>query len=161
MSNAPWVDVAMKYLGQKEVPGKGNNNVIVNFFKRIKRGGIKADSVPWCAAFVGACLEEAGYVSTRFESAKSYLDWGTPITNPVYGAVVVFSRDGGGHVGFCVGYDQRRRLLVLGGNQSDMVSIAPFESSRVVGFRIPKNLGYTLAAIPIVQNSDNTSVNEA
>ena len=34
------------------------------------------DEVPWCAAFVGACLERAGIASTRSLMARSYLGWG-------------------------------------------------------------------------------------
>jgi uncharacterized protein (TIGR02594 family) len=160
MENAPWVDVARSYLGVKEAPGLANNNVVVNFFKRIKRGGIKDDSVPWCAAFVGGCLEEAGFVSSRFESAKSYLSWGRDISTPVYGCIVIFSRTGGGHVGFCVGIDQHGRLLVLGVNQNDQVSIAPFNWNRVVGFRLPKNAGFDLPPLPLIDSVAPVSSNE-
>ena len=61
-------------------------------WKAIRRGGIKSDEVPWCAAFGGGCLEAVGIVSSRYESAKSYLTWGQPLSAPVYGCIVVFER---------------------------------------------------------------------
>lgn len=76
------------------------------------------------------CWERSGIQSTRFESAKSYLSWGEQLDRPVYGCVVVFSRDGGGHVGFVVGKDKAGNLLVLGGNQDDAVNVKSFPLSR-------------------------------
>ena len=48
---------------------------------------------------------------------QSYLSWGEKLDRPVLGCVVVFTRDGGGHVGFVVGKSTSGNLLVLGGNQ--------------------------------------------
>lgn len=138
MSEQAWITEAKKYIGQKEYPGAANNPWIVSLWKAIKRGGIKQDSVPWCAAFVGGCLEAVGIVSSRFESAKSYMTWGQAIAAPVVGCVVVFSRSGGGHVAFVVGQDKGGNLMCLGGNQGDAVSIAAFSRGRVLGYRWPK-----------------------
>jgi len=155
-----WITEAEKYIGLKEVPGAGNNSTILKWWKIIKRGGIQSDAVPWCAAFVGAMLETAGIASSRYESAKSYLTWGAMITVPVYGCVVVFTRDGGGHVGFVVGVDEKGRLMVLGGNQGDTVSIAPFERSRVAGYRWPAGVNFILEALPIMNSAAASSANE-
>lgn len=156
-----WITEAEKYIGEKEIPGKGNNPLILQWWKAIKRGGIKLDSVPWCAGFAGAMMENAGFVSTRFESAKSYLQWGVTLTAPKFGCVVVFERDGGGHVGFVVGKTADGRLLVLGGNQADKVSIAPFKTERVAGYRWPKNIPFSKHELPVMANTDPTSTNEA
>lgn len=133
-----WLVEARRHIGVREIPGVTHNPLIVGWWKAIKRGGIKTDEVPWCAAFVGAMLEDAGLVSTRFESARSYLDWGTPLDAPELGCVVVFAREGGGHVGFVVGRDPLGFLMVLGGNQRDAVSIAAFDRRRVLGYRWPR-----------------------
>lgn len=114
-----------------------------------------------CAAFVGAMLEEAGIVSTRFESAKSYFEWGTLLTAPTYGCIVVFERNGGGHVGFVVGRDTSGRLLVLGGNQGDKVSIAPFKTDRVLGYRWPKAIPFPGYSLTVAANNDPDSSNES
>ena len=132
-----WLNEARKHIGLKEVKGSTHAPEIVQFWKDIKRGGIKDDETPWCAAFVGAMLERSGIKSSRFESAKSYLQWGDLLTQPVVGCVVVFTRDGGGHVGFVVGQDAQGHLLVLGGNQGDAVNIKAFPVSRVTGYRWP------------------------
>ncbi|MFA6051531.1 MAG: TIGR02594 family protein [Methylobacter sp.] len=132
-----WLIEARKHIGTREIKGPSNNAKILGWWKAIRRGGIKDDETPWCAAFVGACLEASGIRSTRFESAKSYLDWGFRLNMPCIGCIVVFTRDGGGHVGFVVGKDTQGRLLVLGGNQGDEVNIRAFSLDRVSDYRWP------------------------
>lgn len=138
MSSEPkWLQLARGQIGLREVKGGQHAPEIVQFWKDIKRSGIKDDETPWCAAFVGAMLERAGIRSSRFESAKSYLQWGVLVAEPCLGCIVVFTRDGGGHVGFVVGIDKAGNLLVLGGNQGDAVSIKAFPRDRVSGYRMP------------------------
>lgn len=132
-----WIVEAKKHIGKKEVLGSGNNPWILALWKAIKNGGIKEDAVPWCAAFVGGVLEASGIRSTRSGAARSYLGWGVELAIPIYGCVVVFSRNGGGHVGFVMGQDSAGNLLVLGGNQGDAVNVRSFPRSRVVGYRWP------------------------
>lgn len=71
-----WLISARKLIGLCEINGAEHAPEIVQMRKDIKRGGIKDDETPWCAAFVGSMLERAGVKSSRFESAKSYLQWG-------------------------------------------------------------------------------------
>lgn len=147
----PWLTRANSYLGEKEIRGKGHNPKIVGFWKSVCIPWVRDDETPWCAAFVGAVLELMGFVSTRKGNARSYMNWGIPIDKPCVGAIVVFwrgSRKGWkGHVGIVVGKDKKGRLLVLGGNQGNSVSIKAYPSlgqpgSRVLGYRVPK--GYQL-----------------
>ncbi|WP_421151993.1 TIGR02594 family protein [Aeromonas dhakensis] len=144
-----WINEARKFLGLKEIKGPKHAQEILDMWKAIKRGGIQDDETPWCAAFVGACLERVGIQSTRFESAKSYLGWGEKLDRPVLGCVVVFSRDGGGHVGFVVGKSHSGNLLVLGGNQGDEVNIREFPLTRVTGYRWPLNEPMPASELPI------------
>lgn len=132
-----WLTEARRHMGVREIPGVNHHPLIVQMWKTIKRGGIKDDETPWCAAFVGFCLENVGIVSSRFESARSYLTWGLPLDRPVHGCVVVFTRAGGGHVGFLVGVDRQDNLLILGGNQGNAVNVRAFPRSRVTGYRWP------------------------
>lgn len=157
MAELPWIKEARRFIGEREIKGKENNPLIVQWWKDIKRGGIKDDETPWCAAFAGAMLERAGIRSTRFESAKSYLDWGTELKEPVYGCVVVFTRTGGGHVGFVVGRSYSGDLLVLGGNQNDAVSIAAFSPSRVSGYRWPSGVDFPQQSLPVGNAELSTS----
>jgi surface antigen len=61
----------------------------------------------------------------------------TPLAEPAYGCIVTFTRKGGGHVGFVVGATADGKLLVLGGNQGNTVSIAAFDHARVTGYFWP------------------------
>ena len=161
MSELPWIERARAYIGTREIKGPKHESRILGWWKAIKRGGIKDDETPWCAAFVGGVLEECGIASSRFESARSYLEWGTALPSPVYGCVVVFTREGGGHVGFVVGKDRTGNLMVLGGNQGDAVNIKPFALGRVSGYRWPKGVAIQGGKLPTIASNGALSSNEA
>lgn len=149
MAEPAWLVEARKYLGVREIPGVNHHPRIVSWWKAIKRAGIKTDEVPWCAAFVGAMLENVGLRSSRYESAKSYLTWGTGLSAPVTGCIVVFPH----HVGFLVGVDSFGRLLILGGNQSDEVNIRAFQRERVAAYRWPVAVPLPNAPLLVVGNA--------
>lgn len=143
----PWVKEAGRYIGVKEIPGKKHNKVIINFWKIIGRP-YRTDEVPWCAGFVSACLERAGIRSPRTESARNFLGWkdGVRLKEPVPGCIVVFWRGSkkgwAGHVGIVTRITKRGSLVVLGGNQDDMVNESLFSTDKVLGYMWPK--GYPL-----------------
>jgi uncharacterized protein (TIGR02594 family) len=138
MSEPAWVAEARTHLGTREIPGGRHEPKILGWWRAIKRGGIRDDETPWCAAFVGGCLEAVGIVSSRFESARSYLQWGRPLATAEVGAIAVLGRPGGGgHVGFVVGRDAQGRVILLGGNQGNAVNEAAFDPARVIGYRWP------------------------
>ncbi|MBU4681192.1 TIGR02594 family protein [Cedecea davisae] len=153
MNELPWIAEGRKYIGQMEIKGPRHNPLILQFWKDIRRGGIKDDETPWCAAYAGAMLERVGIQSSRFESARSYLNWGVAIKEPAYGCIVVFSRDGGGHVGFVVGQQKNGDLMVLGGNQSDAINIRAFSRSRVTGYRWPVNVPKDTRTLPLMNGA--------
>ena len=156
MNEPIWLTEARKHVGLQEIKGGQQAPEIVQFWKDIKRGGIKDDETPWCAAFVGAMLERVGIRSSRFESARSYLQWGQTLTRPLLGCIVVFTRDGGGHVGFAVGRDAAGRLLVLGGNQGDAVNVRTFPVERVTGYRWPEGLILPDFPLPTLTGADES-----
>lgn len=146
---APWLIEAEKHIGQREVPGPGSSAWIRSLWQGLKGGQWFWDAIgkgddsklPWCGAFVAYCMQATSNpYATKYASAKAWLDWGIELSGPAVGAVVVFSRDGGGHVGFVTGRDTLGRLTVLGGNQGNAVSIAPFDHARVVGYRWPRDV---------------------
>lgn len=149
-----WITLARKFIGTKEIKGPQHHPEIVAMWRDIKRSGIKDDETPWCAAFVGAMLERSGVKSTRFEGARSYESWGEKLAEPVPGCVVVFSRDGGGHVGFVVGQDPSGNLLVLGGNQADAVNIKAFPRSRATAYRWPADVELPRDPLPVGSPAD-------
>lgn len=141
----PWFLYAIKYVGMKEVSGIQSNPQIVEWWKEI-HASYTDDSVPWCAAFVGGCLEEADIVSTRSATARSYETYGVELAGPAVGAIAVFWRDslasGHGHVGFVAGRDESGNLIILSGNKGDSVCYALFTEERLLGYRWPD--GYDL-----------------
>lgn len=159
MIDPQWLAIARPLVGLEEIPGPQHAPEILAMWRAIKRSGIQSDEVPWCAAFVGACLERAGIRSSRFESAASYLKWGVRLDGPAHGCVVVFSREGGGHVGFVVGIDRAGKLLVLGGNQGDSVNVKAFPVDRVTGYRWPINV--PILSHPLQLGAAETSGSEA
>jgi len=160
MIEPTWLIEARKHIGTKEIPGIRHEPKILQWWKAIKRSGIKTDEVPWCAAFVGGCLEAAGIVSSRFESAKSYLTWGVQLNKPVLGCIAVLTRKGGGHVFFVTGESVDGRLLGVGGNQNNMVSVAAFDKARVVGYRWPIAIPVPKAPLPVINSNLTSSINE-
>jgi uncharacterized protein (TIGR02594 family) len=155
-----WIDEAKKHIGLKEIIGAGNNKIIQSWLTNLKAWW-NGDDTAWCGTYVAHCIKTAGYpLPKHWYRALDWLNWGVEIASPCYGCIVVFSRKGGGHVGFVVGMDNKGRLMVLGGNQGDVVSIAPFETSRVAGYRMPVGT-FHRGALPILASNSASSKNEA
>lgn len=147
MSDPAWLTIARKYLGTAEGAGAGNNPVIVRMYAEAGFPGTKHDSVPWCAAFAGAVLKQAGFKPSGSLLALSYAKWGQPLAGPVVGAVACKTREGGGHVGFVVGATATT-VTLLGGNQGDKVCIATFPRAPFKAFRWPPGVPLPTAAHP-------------
>lgn len=140
-----WLTIARQEIGQQEVAGPEDNPRIVEY-QRATTLRATDDETPWCAAFVGWCLERAGVPSTRSARARSYEEWGRPVsmTAPVPGCIAVFwrgSKDSGqGHVGFYVGGSVAAGSVdVLGGNQSNSVKVSTYGTDKLLGFRWPED----------------------
>lgn len=131
---------ASEEVGMREIKGPMHNPEIVQMFADVGHSWVKDDETAWCAAFNGAMLERAGLPSTRKLNARSYLDWGKPVdlADAQPGDIVVFSRGDPngwqGHVGFFV-RNAGTHIEVLGGNQSNIVSVARYPKSRLLGVR--------------------------
>jgi len=134
-------DLAKTYIGTVEGPGPENNPVVMEMYTTVGHDWVDHDSVAWCAAFVGHCIERAGLRSTRRLNARSYLDWGIPVdpADAQEGDVVIFSRGDPngwqGHVGFFVRKVGASTIEVLGGNQSDAVNIKRYSTGKLLGAR--------------------------
>ena len=72
---------------------------------------------------------------------------------PIIGAVLIFERGTGGHVGFAIGQDDAN-FYVLGGNQSDAVTIARIAKSRLLGARFPTTYPPRLLCLPTMKPSE-------
>lgn len=158
-----WITIAYQYLGMAEIPGKSTAPFISKMLTKLKAWWTD-DETPWCGVFAGYCLTEACFTPPKaYYRAKEYLNWGIQLNRPAIGCIVVFTRDGGGHVGFVVGKDSKGRLMVLGGNQGNKVSIAPFDMSRVAGYRFPSGMDQSTLVydLPILASNAASSSHEA
>lgn len=157
-----WLELARREVGQKEIKLSGravvrDNPIIVAYWTRANILKAKDntpwtptnDEVPWCAAFVGAMLCDAGHPSSGKALARSYEQYGMAVMNAdpakpwghvPLGAIVVLNRPSAGptkgHVAFAVGIS-KHAVQLLGGNQNDAVSMDWFPKSRIVGVRWP------------------------
>lgn len=149
-----WVDEAHKYVGMREILGTRHNQTIVKWLSQLGAWW-RDDETPWCGVFTAHCLTAAGRaIPKHWYRAKAYADYGTVLSRPAYGCLGVMSRTGGGHVCFVIGETSGDRLVVIGGNQSNQVSIATYPRSRFSHFvwpargngvpSLPYNYRYTL-----------------
>lgn len=145
MTELPWIEKARQYCGLKEVKGSQHNPAIIKMlagmgkFSNEAKAWWRDDETPWCGLFVGYILGLSGrYVVKEWYRAK---EWASPLLTkldrPAYGSIAVMSRHGGGHVGFVVGINAKGQIMLLGGNQGDMVQISAFDPSRIDGYYWP------------------------
>ena len=149
-------DIARSYIGTTEGPGTADNPVIMEMYASVGHDWVEHDSVAWCAAFVGHCLERAGIRSTRKLTARSYLDWGVPVdvAEAQQGDIGVIPRGRSnwqGHV-FFIDRIEGAWVWGLGGNQSNAVNIKRYPVSRLLGVRRAGNVVPTVTMpVEIVQ----------
>ena len=111
----------------------GKNPCILGCYKSVGFN-LGADSTPWCAAFAGSVMKSSGVSSLKTLSSLAYKGFGTPV--PLgdkakwrLNDIVVFSRQGGGHIGFFRGYNPANgSVLIAGGNQSDNLTEVGFKA---------------------------------
>ena len=130
---------AIKFFGIKEIVGKEHNPVILDWAEDL---GLKKtyvnDEIPWCGLFVAISCKKAGKEIVKSPLwARDWLNWGTKESTAKLGDVLVFSRNGGGHVGFYVGEDNKC-YHVLGGNQGNEVCVTRINKDRCIGIRRTK-----------------------
>ena len=139
VDEVPWIAEARKWIGTAEIAGAKNSPVISSWLQRLHAWWTD-DETPWCGTFVAQCLQTRGYaIPSAWYRAFAYASHGKALSLPAYGAVVVLRRSTGKgyHVAFIVGKDAQNRLMCLGGNQGDKVTIAPFSRDRVVTITWP------------------------
>lgn len=172
-------------LGTNEVPGRGSNPTITAWRDELNRAhpgliqGYSDDSVPWCGLFVALVCHRAGKPTLHNPLwARNWVNFGEPVaTNhgsdirPLLsfepdakaslGDVLVFVREGGGHVGFYIAEDGLH-YHVLGGNQGDSVTITRVAKARCIGVRRPPMTVPPESMRPyVVSESGEISTNEA
>lgn len=145
---APWLNTALSLVGTQEATGAADNPVILKWSSAIATAfpdlatysrEMIHDSIPWCGDFVAYCLAVNGIKPvTKDDGAKyGYLwarDWQYKgnHSDPQLGAIMVFKS----HVAFYLN-ETSTRYIVVGGNQSDSVSVMSILKSQFVTARWP------------------------
>lgn len=142
----PWLKAALAELGQREVPGKGSNQRILDYRQMAGLSGIKGDDsdVPWCAIFINAMLAQAGVKTSGSAMARSFAKHPhfERLAAPMVGCIVVISSSRGpasGHVFFYAG-ETATHIWGCGGNQNDGVTIDDFSKDKLVGYFWPRGI---------------------
>lgn len=146
---------ALKLYGTLEKPGAADNPVILAWadeiaaitkrpYDRWAADFYADDSIPWCGVFAAICAARSAqgrperFPPNKYLSALAWADWGVsvPKSEAMLGDILVFVRKGGGHVAIYVGEDDTA-FHILGGNQSDKVSIVRKAKNQLVAVRRP------------------------
>jgi uncharacterized protein (TIGR02594 family) len=133
----PWYEWALGELGWHE---RGVNRGLAPYIQLAKCG---QEGDPWCAIFVNAGIERAGFRGSRSAMARSFETNANfeKLSGPALGCIVTAWRtsrsSGQGHVGYYAGHNAKGEVILLGGNQSDEVSFAPIALSRITGYWWP------------------------
>lgn len=134
------LDVALQEFlkGVREKPGPGSNPRISEYLKTVGLGA--DDSISWCSAFQAWCFKQAygTFPVGVTGAARSWLKVGQKVTEPEPGDIVIFWRGNPnswqGHVAQYLGHNGGS-LIVVGGNQSDAVTIASYIEVQLLGYR--------------------------
>lgn len=162
----PWLEYARSNLGVAEVVGPKHSPTIMGWLQELgaRRLGlaVKDDETAWCGSFVGICIlrslpnEPLPPILVR---AKAWEGFGVALKRRSQGAVMVFDREGGGHVGFYEGEDDTH-FHIIGGNQGNKVSRMRLERSRLTATRWPATVPLPTAGPVIMTPSGDISRNE-
>lgn len=134
MTDLPWVIEAKKHIGLQEVRDK---KALMAYFAT---AGLKIDpqETAWCGGFASTVFHTAlprQSVPTQPLWALNWSKFGVSCT-PQVGSVLVFSRNGGGHVAICLGQTSAG-FVCLGGNQGNQVCIEVHTKDGFQGARWP------------------------
>ena len=156
-----WIEIAWTHNGLKEVAGPKHNTKIQEWLAKLGAWW-RDDETPWCGTFVAHCLREAGHpVPKHWYRALAWRDYGSRLraSHVCEGAILVFSRAGGGHVGFYVGEDSHY-YYVLGGNQANAVNVMKLAKVRCIDIRWPTGMPVVKGPV-YMTNKVRVSGNEA
>lgn len=162
----PWLTHARSLLGTKEVRGKGNNPEIMAWADEIDLAWYPGDDIPWCGLFVAICMHVGAPHEPQEHfnrlGARAWRDYGVAI-DPCVGAIGRFWRTHktqsvNGHVAFIIG-EGSDYYVILGGNQTDNVTITKIAKTRLLDCRAPS--GWQGEKLPPLTVAGALSQNEA
>lgn len=164
VTEPPWMVEGRRVMGLHETT---NRSALMAWLRRDGHALGDPTKLPWCGDFVDTSVRLSlptevfpGALGQNPYWARNWLLFGRPC-EARRGAVVVFGRDGGGHVAFVVGLSaDGKYVYCLGGNQSNRVSIVKMSVDRVLGYRWPTTYPLDAGELPTM-NGGVLSTNEA
>ena len=136
------IEVAWQEFGVFEIVGPRSEARIEEYHASCERSF--DDDIAWCSSFRNWCQEKSTGegTGTNKPTARSWQKWGVAISKigVQYGDTVVFHQgdpnDWPGHVAFFISWSlDRKRILCLGGNQSNKVCVKWYSVSRLLSFQ--------------------------
>ncbi len=108
VARAEVVSVAQSQIGLGEIGGNNRGAYVRQYLNG-------RENLPWCAGFVSYCLKKSGYHLLYTLRAKDFLKYGKLVNNPQVGDLIIFSRQGGGHIGI-IEKVQGKTITTIEGN---------------------------------------------
>lgn len=162
---APWMVVAYEEAEKRWKWGRVKEaNGGINYHKLTGANNptMVGDQNAWCASFINYCLKMTGYKMSGTPNSQFFSK--SPdfkkIDTPIFGAITVFHKKGtkkSGHVNLVYCKTKDGEIGLLGGNQTDSVTINPryavYDSPKLrlefIGFYVP--VSYYFHAKEIIQ----------
>jgi len=151
---APWMATAIGETGVAEYRGMHSANPrIMEYFKASGYWG-EDDTGPknaWCGSFIAWVMRRNNIPPVRNAyRATAWSGFGKKIVAPVYGAIGIKARKGGGHVAFVMGQSpDGQHYCLQGGNQNDKVQILQYPKGVWTTFVVPHDYDLTRARLPV------------
>lgn len=129
---------ALNLFGVLETPGNQSTQEILSWATDLDLEALyNTDATPWCGLFMAIVAKRSGKIAPKNPLwALNWIHFGVSATMAMLGDVLTFRRNQGGHVAIYVGEDSTT-YHVLGGNQSDSVSITRIQKNRLYAIRRP------------------------
>lgn len=126
------LSIAQSQIGLGEIGGNNKGCYVRQYLNG-------QENLPWCAGFVSYCVKKSGLNLRYTLRAKDYLKMGKIVNNPQTGDLIIFSRQGGGHIGI-IEKITKDTITTIEGNLGDY----PAKVKRVIYKRnhIKNLLGY-------------------
>lgn len=133
----PWMAELHRMIGLHE---RRNNATLNDYMRKWGRWLGDVAKLPWCGdmieSAVAKTLPDEPLPTSPFW-AQSWKNFGRDVADPIVGSIgVIRWNSRSGHVGVVAGVDGGR-VNLLGGNQSDAITIASFPRSKFIAFRWP------------------------
>lgn len=135
----PWMTLALRKKGMHE---QDDNRDLRAFLRSDGKTLGDPAQLPWCGDFVETCIAlslPSAVLPNNPYLARNWQRFGT-VVPPCFGSILVFWRGSlsgsKGHVGFYYSEDNTH-FHVLGGNQSNRVSVARLDKARLLSAQLP------------------------